>query len=107
MLITQLEGFRRNESGSLIMRNFDIGIESTNTIFGRLCSFAGIESHFVRGLWKTICQEPGEKVEAKCVWNVVNLESGWRFVQPAFTPVKLFSRFVCYNLKKKYLFDID
>lgn len=92
VLLTQLEGFRRNNTGSLIMRNFDIGIESTNTIFGRLCSFAGIENHFVRGLWKTICQEPGEKVEAKCVWNIVNLESGWRFMQPAFTPIKLYSR---------------
>jgi hypothetical protein len=46
----------------------------------------------IRGLWKTICQEPGEKVEAKSVWNIVSLECGWRFIQPAFTPVKYYHR---------------
>jgi hypothetical protein len=56
-------------------------------------SFAGIQNHLVRGLWKTICQEAGEKVEAKSVWNVVHLENiGWRFIQPAFTPVRYHSR---------------
>lgn len=60
-----------------------------NNIF----SFGGIENHLVRGLWKTICQEPGEKVETKTIWNIVSLESGWRFVQPGFTPVKYFNRF--------------
>jgi hypothetical protein len=63
-----------------------------NTIFA--LSFTGIENRFLRGLWKTICQEPGEKVEAKCIWNVVNLESGWRFIQPAFTPVKYYNRYL-------------
>jgi hypothetical protein len=37
ILITQLEAFRRNETGAMVMRNFDLGIESVNTIFGRLC----------------------------------------------------------------------
>jgi hypothetical protein len=35
---------------------------------------------------------PGEKVEAKCLWNVVNVEGGWRFVQPSYTPVKYYLR---------------
>ncbi len=93
--MTQLETLRRNETGILLMRNFDMAIESANTIFSRLCSFVGIECRFVKGLWKTICQEPGDKVESKCIWNVVNLTNmgaGWRFIQPAFTPVKYLSR---------------
>ncbi len=58
-----------------------------------LKSFGGIQNHLVRGLWKTICQEPGERVETKTVWNIVQLEAiGWRFLQPAFTPVKYYSR---------------
>ena len=94
VLLTQLATFRRSETGLLVMRNFDLGIESTNTVFARLCSFAGIENRFVRGLWKTICQEPGDKVDAKCIWNMVALDSGCRFIQPAFSPVKFFSRYI-------------
>lgn len=39
VLITHLESLRRNESGSILMRNYDLGIESTNTIFARLCRY--------------------------------------------------------------------
>ncbi len=73
------------------MVNYDVAIESTNTIFSRLCSFAGIENQCLRGLWKTIALEPGEKVDSRCLWNIVNIESAWRFIQPSFTPVKHFS----------------
>jgi hypothetical protein len=37
ILITQLDGLRLNQTGSLIMRNYDNGIESVNTIFSRIC----------------------------------------------------------------------
>lgn len=37
LLTTQLEPFRGNNTGSLIMSNYDLGIESANTIFSRLC----------------------------------------------------------------------
>ena len=37
ILITQLEALRRNETGILLMHNYDTAIESTNTIFARLC----------------------------------------------------------------------
>lgn len=37
VMITHLDALRRNESGSILMRNFDLGIENTNTIFARLC----------------------------------------------------------------------
>lgn len=55
-------------------------------------SFAGIENHIIRGLWKTICSEPGEKVESKCLWNVLFVENGWRFIQPSYTPVKYYNK---------------
>jgi hypothetical protein len=37
ILLTQLELLRRNETGFLLMQNYDAAIESTNTIFARLC----------------------------------------------------------------------
>ena len=37
ILVTQLDNLRRNQTGSLVMRNYDNGIESVNTIFSRLC----------------------------------------------------------------------
>ena len=39
VLITRLEGLRHNDTGTLLMRNYDLTIESTNTIFSRLCRF--------------------------------------------------------------------
>lgn len=93
VLITQLEGLRKCEIGSFIMKNFDIGLESANTIFSRLCSFAGIENKCIRGFWKNVSHEPGEKIDVKCLWNVLNLKSGWRFIQPAFTPVKYYLKY--------------
>ena len=55
-------------------------------------SFAGIENRCVRGLWKNITCEPGEKTDLKCLWNIVYVSNGWRFIQPAFTPVKYFTK---------------
>lgn len=92
ILITQLDGLRRNETGTMLMVNYDMAIESTNTIFARLCSIAGIENQCIRGLWKTVVLEPGEKVESKCLWNVLNLDGSWRFVQPSFTPMKHYAK---------------
>ncbi len=70
-------------------------IETNNKISikkDNLNSIAGIENHCIRGLWKTVRIDPGEKVENKCLWNVINLENSWRFVQPSFTPAKHFSK---------------
>lgn len=56
-------------------------------------SFAGIESRLVKGMWKNIQHEPGDKCDNnKCVWNAVYLDGGWRFVQPALSPIKYYSR---------------
>ena len=39
ILITQLDALRRNETGALLMHNYDAAFESTNTIFARLCRY--------------------------------------------------------------------
>lgn len=35
--MTSLDGLRRNDTGILLMHNYDSSFESTNTIFARLC----------------------------------------------------------------------
>lgn len=39
LLIPNLESLRRNVSGSILMRSFDLCVENRNTIFARLCRF--------------------------------------------------------------------
>lgn len=37
LLISNLEALRRNLSGSILMRSYDLCVENRNTIFARLC----------------------------------------------------------------------
>jgi hypothetical protein len=67
-----------------LLRGIKFGTETYHTLFMRLCSYAGLPCHEVKGHAKSVGYEPGMKIpedKFQNTWNVVLIMGDWWPVQ--------------------------
>ncbi|XP_074644530.1 uncharacterized protein LOC141901283 [Tubulanus polymorphus] len=78
-----LDGEYNKNSLLGMLKGIKNGTESYHELFKRLCGYAGLHCHVIKGYSKGVGYRPGMNIEQACfrnTWTAVSINNQWRFV---------------------------